>query len=138
MIEGTIKIPVTVAMVRALALQADPGLVWPEWMMPNRWVYVARNLGKMETCKDCDGSRKVTLQSGRVMDCDCTDGKRWRPFWSVSDEPVELFVGVTTGKHTCKVEFSIGVTLSRIGIEDLFPTLEAAREAVKVRNGEAT
>lgn len=141
MIEGTIKIPVTVAMVRALALQADPGLVWPEWMMPDAPAFTVFNKGTTTACDVCGGAGKLALANGGSVGCyNCDEGRVWKDHWACKKNPVKLLVGVRVfSDGGAKVEFGfadMAYALSVIQLSDLFPTLEAAREAVKVRNGE--
>lgn len=138
MVEGNINIPVTVAMVRALALQADPGLAWPEWMMPGAMVFVVYNKGDMVTCPDCAGTRRLALANGGSVKCGCDRGQVWRSLWVYSKAPTKLLVGVRVFPDGGgKVEFAfpdMGYALSRIPLADIFPTLEAAQAAVRERN----
>ena len=141
MIDGTIKIPVTVAMVRALALQADPGLSWPEWLMPGAMAFIAYNKGEVVTCTDCGGTQKLALVKGGYADCDCEDGQEWQSKWVCEKKPVRLLVGVKVfSGTTAEVQFALddmSYMLSSIPLSDLFPTLDDAKNAVRTRNGKA-
>lgn len=127
---STIKLPITVAQIRDLAVAA--GTVWPGWLVPDAPAYVVFNRGTERPCPDCGGTKTLLLATGRQIDCGCGNGRAWFSEWAVTRSQIRAHV-VANGDG-----MSLHVTAFVIGhdpgITDIFPTLEAAQAAVRERN----
>ena len=132
---SVVKLPVTVAQIRDLAVAA--GVTWPEWMVPDAPAFVVVNRGYLAKCKDCDGTARLTLASGRQIDCACGDGNTWVSRWVVMRAQLRLSVVANSDGTSLHVTAFVMGRDPKIG--DLFPTLEAAQaEAAKRNQGGVT
>jgi len=129
---SVVKLPVTVAQIRDLALAA--GATWPEWMVPDAPAFVVVNRGFVAKCADCNGTTRLTLASGRQINCACGDGNAWVPKWVVVR--AQLRLSVVANSDGTSLHGTAFVAGSCPGIGDLFPTVESAQTEATKRNQE--
>jgi hypothetical protein len=125
-----------------MVLIENPDLDWPDWLLPGAQAYGIYEHNLYVACPYCKGSTKILAADGRLVRCECGDGRIMQKEWRVFGPVFVLLTMHGTGTYQgsqIDVHFQVskaGMTVSNTKDRCFQTGVDAAAECTR-RNQKA-